>query len=237
MSDQVKPRIPVFDQDRPWRGARATRQGPRLGDRRTSLWCAWLAWSRFRVVIPVLDETVPAIAACLDATFRALGGVPIYCLTDNEKTVTTAHIATSGRHRAARPRRDRHPRGPRTPGEHHRGDPQFTVTRPSAAGFVTVYPGSGAVPTICNLNFNPGETVPNLVIVAVSGGKVSFRNGSLGTVHIIADFFGAHTSFVRGIGRNRGCPRFLPVSLSVVQVRVRGYCGGGKTCRVKVWLT
>ncbi len=69
-------------------------EGPRLGDRRTSLWCAWLAWSRFRVVIPVLDKTVPSIAACLDATFRAFGGVPTYCLTDNEKTVTTAHIAT-----------------------------------------------------------------------------------------------------------------------------------------------
>ena len=69
-------------------------EGPRLADRRTSLWCAWLAWSRFRVVIPVLDKTVPTIAACLDATFRAVGWVPTYCLTDNEKTVATAHIAT-----------------------------------------------------------------------------------------------------------------------------------------------
>ncbi|WP_143765321.1 transposase family protein [Catenulispora acidiphila] len=68
-------------------------EGPRLGDRRTSPWCAWLAWSRFRVVIPVLDRTIPTVAACLDATFRAFGGVPTYCLTGNEKTVTTAHIA------------------------------------------------------------------------------------------------------------------------------------------------
>ena len=43
------------------------------------------------MVIPVLDKS---IAACLDPTFRAFGGVPTYCLTDNEKTVTTAHIAT-----------------------------------------------------------------------------------------------------------------------------------------------
>jgi transposase len=69
-------------------------EGPRLDGRRTALWCAWLAWSRFRVVIPVLDKTVPTIAACLDATFRSFGGVPTYCLTDNEKTVTTTHIAT-----------------------------------------------------------------------------------------------------------------------------------------------
>ena len=34
-------------------------EGPRLGGRRTSLWCAWLAWSRFRVVIPVFDKTLP----------------------------------------------------------------------------------------------------------------------------------------------------------------------------------
>ncbi|MEV4418271.1 IS21 family transposase [Catellatospora sp. NPDC049609] len=69
-------------------------EGPRLDGRRTSLWCCWLAWSRFRVVIPVLDRTIPTVAACLDATFRAFGGVPTYCLTDNEKTVTTGHIAT-----------------------------------------------------------------------------------------------------------------------------------------------
>ncbi len=69
-------------------------EGPRLDGRRPALWCAWLAWSRFRVVIPVLDKMVPTIAACLDATFRSFGGAPTYCLTDNEKTVTTARIAT-----------------------------------------------------------------------------------------------------------------------------------------------
>lgn len=31
--------------------------------------------------------------AALDQTFRHLGGVPTYVLTDNEKTVTTEHIA------------------------------------------------------------------------------------------------------------------------------------------------
>lgn len=46
------------------------------------------------MVIPVLDRTLPSVAACLDATFRAVGGVPTYCLTDNEKTVTIEHIAT-----------------------------------------------------------------------------------------------------------------------------------------------
>ncbi|GAB3536354.1 hypothetical protein GCM10027575_85350 [Phytohabitans suffuscus] len=43
--------------------------GPRVDGRRTWLWCAWLAWPRFRVVIPVLDKTLPTVASCLDSTF------------------------------------------------------------------------------------------------------------------------------------------------------------------------
>jgi transposase len=68
-------------------------EGPRIGGRRTSLWCAWLAWSRFRVVIPVWDKTLPTIASCLDTTLRRIGGVPTYALTDNEKTVSVDHVA------------------------------------------------------------------------------------------------------------------------------------------------
>ena len=68
-------------------------EGPRITNRRTSLWCAWLAWSRFRVVIPVWDKTLPTIVSCLDTTLRRLGGVPTYALTDNEKTVTIDHVA------------------------------------------------------------------------------------------------------------------------------------------------
>jgi transposase len=68
-------------------------EGPRIRARRTQLWCAWLAWSRFRVVIPVWDKTLPTIVSCLDTTLRRLGGVPTYALTDNEKTVSVDHIA------------------------------------------------------------------------------------------------------------------------------------------------
>ena len=57
------------------------------------LFCAWLAWSRFRVVIPAWDRTLPTLMACLDATLRAIGGAPTYALTDNEKTVTVEHVA------------------------------------------------------------------------------------------------------------------------------------------------
>lgn len=67
--------------------------GPLISGRPTQLWCAWLAWSRFRVVIPVWDKTLPTVVACMDTTLRRIGGVPTYALTDNEKTVSTDHIA------------------------------------------------------------------------------------------------------------------------------------------------
>ena len=67
--------------------------GPLLAGQRIVLFCAWLAWSRFRVVIPLRDRTMPSVIAALDATFRRLGGVSTFALTDNEKTVTDRHIA------------------------------------------------------------------------------------------------------------------------------------------------
>lgn len=65
----------------------------RSGQVKTVLFVAWLAWSRFRVVIALRDKTQPSVIAALDRTFRLLGGVPTYVLTDNEKTVTVEHIA------------------------------------------------------------------------------------------------------------------------------------------------
>ena len=61
--------------------------------RATLLFCLWLAWSRFRVVIPTWDRTLPTLLTCLDTTLRRLGGAPTYALTDNEKTVTVEHVA------------------------------------------------------------------------------------------------------------------------------------------------
>lgn len=47
---------------------------PTIDARSTQLWCAWMAWSRFRVVTPVWDKTLPTVLYCLDATLRLLGG-------------------------------------------------------------------------------------------------------------------------------------------------------------------
>jgi transposase len=68
-------------------------EGPRVNGRRTYLFCAWLAWSRFRVVLPTWDRKLGTLLACLDATLRRLGGAPTYLLTDNERTVTTERVA------------------------------------------------------------------------------------------------------------------------------------------------
>jgi transposase len=67
--------------------------GPKIGQRATSLFCAWLAWSRYRVVILTLDQTLPTLVACLDQTLRRLGGAPTYLLSDNAKTVTCDLVA------------------------------------------------------------------------------------------------------------------------------------------------
>ena len=67
--------------------------GPVIDGAATWLFCAWLAWSRFRVVLAIRDKTLPTVLACIDATLRRFGGCPTYGLTDNEKTVTVDHVA------------------------------------------------------------------------------------------------------------------------------------------------
>ncbi len=68
-----------------------------------------------------------------------------------------------------------------------------TVTGPTAASYLTVYPSDQSRPIVSNLNFVGQETIPNRVIVKVSPiGTVSFYN-ALGSVHVIADVGGWFT--------------------------------------------
>ena len=67
--------------------------GPLIGGRKTQLFAAWLAWSRFRVVIPVWDQQLGTLTWCIDQALRAVGGAPTYLLTDNARTVTMDHVA------------------------------------------------------------------------------------------------------------------------------------------------
>jgi hypothetical protein len=68
-------------------------EGPRIGGRRTQLFCCWLGWSRFRVVLPSWDQGLGSLTGCLDRALRVIGGAPAYLLTDNAKTVTVEHVA------------------------------------------------------------------------------------------------------------------------------------------------
>jgi hypothetical protein len=66
-----------------------------------------------------------------------------------------------------------------------------TVTQPSWDGNVVAYPKGGDFPLASNLNFAPGQTIPNLVTVKLgSDGQVTLTNNSTGTVHLIADVAG-----------------------------------------------
>ncbi|MET0887065.1 MAG: hypothetical protein ABWX92_11510, partial [Mycetocola sp.] len=66
-----------------------------------------------------------------------------------------------------------------------------TVTAPTAAGFLTVYPSGTDVPAASNLNFSPRQSVPNLVTVKVGAdGKINLANYSTGTTELIADVAG-----------------------------------------------
>jgi transposase len=66
--------------------------GPKVAGHGTVLFCAWLAWSRFRVVLPLWDRTMASVVMGLDRALRAFGGVPTYALTDNERTVSVDHV-------------------------------------------------------------------------------------------------------------------------------------------------
>jgi hypothetical protein len=58
-------------------------EGPGVCGRRTQLFAAWLAWSRFRVVIPAWDQQLGTLTWCIDQALRAVGGAPTYLLTGN----------------------------------------------------------------------------------------------------------------------------------------------------------
>ena len=66
-----------------------------------------------------------------------------------------------------------------------------TATNVTAGGFVTVYPDGTALPNASNLNFEPGQTVPNTVVVKLGAdGSIDLTNSSKGTIDLVADLEG-----------------------------------------------
>ena len=75
-----------------------------------------------------------------------------------------------------------------------------TVTQPSTGGYLTVFPSGTARPVASNLNFLPGQTVPNLVVAAVGRtGKVSLYNNA-GSTHVVIDVMGWYDNDGRSTG-------------------------------------
>jgi hypothetical protein len=65
-----------------------------------------------------------------------------------------------------------------------------TVTGPTSGSYLTVWPDLVGRPVSSDLNFVPGSTVPNLVVVQVgTNGQVDFYNAA-GSVQVIADVMG-----------------------------------------------
>lgn len=68
-----------------------------------------------------------------------------------------------------------------------------TVTNPTAPSFLTVFPQGAAQPFASNLNFIPGQTIPNRVMVKLGPtGKISIYNAQ-GNVDVIVDVNGWFT--------------------------------------------
>ncbi len=75
-----------------------------------------------------------------------------------------------------------------------------TVTNTTGFSYLTVWPTGASQPLISNLNYVPGQTVPNLVTVQVgSGGKVSVYNNA-GMTDVIFDVVGYYADGTGTLG-------------------------------------
>ncbi|MFD6229792.1 peptidoglycan recognition protein [Streptomyces sp. NPDC060232] len=83
-----------------------------------------------------------------------------------------------------------------------------TATNPTTSSYVSVFPSGTTRTSASNLNFTAGQTIPNLVIVPVVDGKVSFYNNT-GSVDLIADITGYFTTSSVGAKHSNLGPKRL----------------------------
>ena len=66
-----------------------------------------------------------------------------------------------------------------------------TVVSPRASGYLQVWPAGAVRPATSNLNFQPGQTIANTVMVPVgAGGRIEVANGSADGVDLLVDVTG-----------------------------------------------
>ena len=93
-----------------------------------------------------------------------------------------------------------------------------TVTEPTKPGYLTVFPTGGAVPTASNLDFAPGDTVANMVMVGLGTNQQVTLFNSDGNTHVVVDVSGW---FFDG--------SYVPnVPFRVLDTRQRPWCGGSE---------
>ena len=66
----------------------------------------------------------------------------------------------------------------------------LTVTNPTSGGYLTVYPAGVTRLTASNLNFGPGQTIPNLVVAFTGPGAMISIYNATGSTDVIADVVG-----------------------------------------------
>jgi hypothetical protein len=99
-----------------------------------------------------------------------------------------------------------------------------TVTEPTQAGFLTVWPSGVAQPLASNINFVAGKTTPNAVVVGVgSGGRISLYNSD-GNSHVIVDVAGW---FAPGFGAVTPVPDSTAVGAVSLNVTSTGPTAAG----------
>jgi hypothetical protein len=98
-----------------------------------------------------------------------------------------------------------------------------TVDAPTAASFVSVYPNGVGRPDVSTVNFQPGRTIPNLIVVDVGlDGNVQIFNGG-GESHVILDVVGW---FSTSSGQAGGGLFPFPTPQRVLDTRAEAPVGG-----------
>jgi hypothetical protein len=114
----------------------------------------------------------------------------------------------------------------------------LTVTDAHGSGFITAYDDGdpNGVPTASNVNYSPGQTVPNLAVVPVGAdGDVALYNGgmSAGSVDLIADVTGYFTQSVAS-GYTSLAPDRLVDTRDGTGVEFQGQVGQNGTIIVQI---
>jgi hypothetical protein len=109
-----------------------------------------------------------------------------------------------------------------------------TVAGPTASAYLTVWPAGAPAPTASNLNFGPGDVLPNLVVSAVgTGGRVGLFTNA-GSTHVIIDVVGWYAS---SAVTQRGA-RLVPLSPTrILDTRIglgAGPLGAGGTFGLRI---